>query len=653
MLARHEGVHRVSTPFHEELRLELSLTSGGQAFTIPGGQVKHVSARMGAHGFSASVTFWTTMEKKDAPLFVAFQKPDLLQVRLSVAEDKPHHEPAPEPLVLQGLVRSRRLLAETHGSAQDTGYFFRRYTVEFADAAQVLWRQHRPTELHTELSMAELLEAHKASLQLTLDWATLKRKQPLLCLALGSDAPGVSFYDFVLWFTDTRRGVFSYDARKNAYLLSDSKPSSGQPAALDAEEVERVRVVLPAPIRHGARVLNAVAQGPTTTPLEHAQAVAGVSHDVLLRTPLKAEAEQREKLEKGRLQVRQRQLRLSFKDFPPVDVSPGALVRLKGPHWPPNLTGLDEDQRVLELELEAHAEQEGMHDEQNTPSTDYQVRLGVVLESASEPVVTLPDYRAPRYPIHVEALVHSPGGEPEDRRYLITEDEKTSIHHFRMTVPLWNKTVNVLAEPIHFPGQFFFPPYKNTRVLVALHHEHAEFTRFLDWKEGVRPPQTGQGDQILLGQNKKSQTALTHDFQDDKPVWRMLRTSGGDTQVVRMGEGHLFIQVKETEATVAPTPTYDVSPQVQTAKADLSASVGESIGQTSTAYQGAMGATRAKMKSAQAEVKTTLGGARAEVGAKVAEAKGELKGAAARLEQGTGELAASAAAARATLEKLR
>jgi hypothetical protein len=221
-----------------------------------------------------------------------------------------------------------------------------------------------------------------------------------------------------------------------------------------------------------------------------------------------------------------------------------------------------------------------------------------------------------------------------------------------MTVPLWNKTVSVPAEPIHFPGQFFFPPYKNTRVLVELHYDRADLIRFIDWKEGVRTPQDGQGDQILLGQNKKSQTAFTHDFQDEKPVWRMFRTSAGDTQVIRMAEGNLFIQVKEKEEVGAPTPTYDVSPQVDAAKADLSASVGGAIGETSATYQGAMTAVRAKMKSAQAEVKASLGGARAEVGAKVGEAKSGLQGATSRLSKGIGKVTGAAQAAKAALKKL-
>jgi hypothetical protein len=218
---------------------------------------------------------------------------------------------------------------------------------------------------------------------------------------------------------------------------------------------------------------------------------------------------------------------------------------------------------------------------------------------------------------------------------------------------MWNKTVSVPAEPMFFSGHFFFPPYKNTRVLVGLYLDRAEFRRFIDWKEGVRTPQDGQGDQVLLGKNKTSQTGLTHDFQDDKPVWRMHRTSGGDTQVIRMGEGHLFIQVKETPAGGPPTPTYDVTPQVEAAKGDLSAAVGGAIGEASASYQGAMAAVRAKIKAAQAEAKAALSGARAELGAKVAEAKSGIQGASSKLKQGAGKLEGAAAEARAALEKLR
>ncbi|HEY8207018.1 MAG TPA: hypothetical protein VIG99_06045 [Myxococcaceae bacterium] len=639
--------------FQEELQIELTLTLGGQSFSIPGGQVKHVSAHLASHGFTGQVTFWTSLEKVDAPLFIAFQKPDLAQVKLSLTAVDPELESPPPPLVVQGLVRTRRVLADPHGTGAGGGLVFRRYTVDFADPAQVLWRQHRPIELYTNTSMEDVLEAHKASLSLSCDWPALQQKQPLLCLALGADTPGVSFYDFVLWYVDTHGGVWSYDSPKNQYLLAESKPSSGEAAPLGALRVHEVNVQLPPLIRHGTRVLNALANGPTTTALAQPQAAAGVSHDVLLRTPITSEVEAREKLEESRLQPRQRQIDVSFKRFPTMDVFPGALLRLDGPLWPSGLTGLGEDQRVLKLDLEAHAEGEGQHDEQQTTSAPYQVSLRVLAEPSSEPVVALPHYRPPRYPIHVEGLVESPGGQPPDRTYLIVDDSQTSLSYFRMKVPLWNQTVSVSAEPIHFPGQFFFPPYKNTRVLLALHFDRAELLRFIDWKDGVRSAQDGQGDQVLLGKNKTSQTALTHDFQDDKPVWRLHRTSGGDTQLVRMSEGNLFLEVKDSQAGMALTPTYDVSPQVEAAKSDLSTAVGGAVAQTGAAAQGAVAAVTGTIKGATAEMTGALGKARGELGAEVTSAKGALKGAAARLAKGVNAVTSAGEEVKAAFQKLR
>jgi len=639
--------------FREELQIELTLTLGGQSFSIPGGQVKHVSVHLASHGFTGQVTFWTSLEKVDAPLFAAFQRPDLAQVKLSLKAVDPSLDPPPPPLVVQGLVRTRRILADPHGTAGGSRLVFRRYTVDFADPAQVLWRQHRPIELYTDTSMEDVLAAHKASLSLSCDWPALRQKQPLLCLALGADAPGVSFYDFVLWYVDTHGGVWSYDGPRNQYLLAESKPSPGEAAPLSALRVHEVNVRLPPLIRHGTRVLNGLANGHTTTPLAQPQAAAGVSHDVLLRTPITSEVQAREKLEEARLQVRQRQLEVSFQRLPAVDVFPGSLLRLDGPLWPSGMTGLGEDQRVLDLTFEVHAEGEGQHDEQQTTSAPYQVALVVLTEPSPEPVVTLPPYRAPRYPIRVEGLVESPGGQPPDRTYLIVEDSQTSLAYFRMKVPLWNQTVSVSAEPMHVPGHFFFPPYKSTRVLLALHFDRAELLRFIDWKDGVRTAQDGQGDQALLGKNKTSQTALTHDFQDDKPVWRMHRTSGGDTQLVRMSEGNLFLEVKDSQAGLAPTPTYDVSPQVEAAKSDLSAAVGGAVAQTGAACQGAVAAVSGKIKSATGEMKGAVAKARGELGAEVTSAKGALAGAASRLSKGVNALASAGEEAKAAFQKLR
>jgi hypothetical protein len=640
--------------FQERLKLELTLTLGGQSFTIPGGQIKHFAVRLSSHGFTASVTFWTSLEADDASLFTAFQKPDLLKVKLAISGVYDLPDSPPDPLVVQGLARARALGGTAHGSIEGTDRSFRRYTIEFADAAQVLWRQHRPTVLYTNKAMSDVLTGFKAdAIQLNYDWDVLTPQQPLLCLGVGEDDAAASFYDFVCWYVDSRGGAWTYDSQQNEYTFSDSKPASGQAASLGRAQVSRVEVLLPPVIRHSVRVLNSFAESPTTNAVDQSQAVTGVQHDVLLRTPIATDAEQQKAVEETRLRVRQQQLRLVFRQFPTVVVHPGALLKLeKGGLWNPALKSAGDDYRVIELSLAGSAlkssPQAGLQD----ANAGYQVELDARLEQKSDPVPNLPAYRPPAYPIYVEGKMHSPGGEATDRIYMSLEDEKNSVFTYRITVPLWNQTVSAPAEPIHFPGEFYFPPYKNSRVLLALYFDRADIHRFLDWGETVRTPQDGQGDQLLLGKSKTSQTALTHDYQDSKPVWQLARVSANDTETVRMSEGALLLQTKEVQGTPATTPTYDVTPQVETSKGDLSAGVTGAVGQATAAYRSSSAAVNSKISSATSETAAALDKAEGEVSSQVASARSTLQGALDGLSGRTAALSSAATDAKATLNGL-
>ncbi|MCY1022794.1 hypothetical protein [Pyxidicoccus sp. MSG2] len=640
--------------FQERLALDLSLSIGGQTFTVPGGQVESCSVHLTLHGFTASVTFWTGLEKDDAALFTAFSTPDLLKVRLAISGGYPVPASPPEPLVVQGLARTRRLEARTHGTVEGTAVRFRRYTVDFEDAARVVWRQHRPTELHTQMSLADLLTAHTAgAVTLECDWDVLDEKRPLVCLALGEDAPGTSFHDFVLWLAHTYGGAWTYDSARDGYTLSGRKPRVGTVARLGADRVERCEVLFPPVPRHAARVLNGSALQGASLDVDSQQAATGIRHDFLVRTPIAAEAEQRQSLEAVRLRVPQRQVRLTFRHFPTVAVHPGAGLRLEGTGWSKGAVGTGEDLRAVELSLEARSLHSGPHDGLQVSHAGYTVELSARLERASDTSVELPPFRRPRYPLHVEGKVHSPAGGETDRTWLLSEDTKTSVLAWQVTVPLWNKTVRVPAEPGAFPGEFYFPPYKHERVLVALHFDRAELHRHLDWAEGARLPQDGQGDGMLLGKSATSQTSLIHDYQDGKPVWNMHRVSGSDTGTVRMAEGVLLLQTKEDPGAGSTESTYDVSPQVESARADLSAGVTGAMGEMTATYRVASGGAQAKLDGATTETTAALEAAQAAVSAKVSEARAELNGALAGLSGRTAPLSGAAAEVRAALERLK
>jgi len=54
-----------------------------------------------------------------------------------------------------------------------------------------------------------------------------------------------------------------------------------------------------------------------------------------------------------------------------------------------------------------------------------------------------------------------------------------------------------------------------------------------------------QGNHMLLGKSAKSQTSLRYVYVDDKPVLEMKRTSGKDTEMIKMVEGNLILETKE------------------------------------------------------------------------------------------------------------
>ncbi|NTX03937.1 hypothetical protein [Myxococcus sp. CA040A] len=641
--------------FQERLALSLTLTQGGQTFVIPGGQVEAFSVQLLPHGFTASVRFWTGLEKDDAALFTAFSTQDLLDVKLSIIKGGyPVPKTPPEPLTLHGLARARGMEARTHGPVEGAPVRFRRYTVEFEDAARVLWRQHRPTELRTDTTLAALLTEHTAgAFALDCDWDVLDEKRPLICLALGEDAPGVGFHDFVAWLAASRGGVWTYDSVKDRYALLGRKAPVGTAAPLSREKVERVEVVMPAVPRHAARVLNVSALKPSTLDVPATVGVVGLHQDHLVRTPIVSQVEQRQTLEVSRLRVPQRRMRLTFRHYPTVAVNPGAGIRLEGVLWGSAAVGMGEDLRSVELKLEARTLNEGPHAGLQMQDAGFTVEMSLLVERTTDTTVTLPVHRAPRYPIHVEGKVLSPGGGEKDRIYLLSEDKKTSVLTWRVTVPLWNKAVSVPAEPGFFPGHFYFPPYKNARVLVALHFDRAELHRHLDWADAARLPQAGQGDGILLGKNDTSQTSIVHDYQDMKPVWHLRRVSGPDTETVRMAEGVMMFRTKEEPGAAAAESTYDVSPQVETARADLTAGVSGAMGETTAAYKTAAGASQAKLDGATAETQAKLEGAQAAVNAKVAETRAALNGALSGLNGSTAPLDGAAAEARVALERLK
>ena len=99
--------------------------------------------------------------------------------------------------------------------------------------------------------------------------------------------------------------------------------------------------------------------------------------------------------------------------------------------------------------------------------------------------------------------------------------------------------------PGQFPGHFYFPAYKDERVLLALDHDRAWIKRFLDWRPGARLPAEGQGNHLLLGKKDGDQTSIRHLYESAKPVLAIERTMAKDTQLIEVKEGTILIRTEE------------------------------------------------------------------------------------------------------------
>ncbi len=545
--------------FSERLEPSLTLTIGSKAHHIVPGHIRAFELNLHSWGLEGWVEFLVADNQsvggqQTDELLADFLKPDLCKVSLelkSINSDAPSSVTI-TPLKVQGLV-SDKTLTELPVSTSKPGssVIFRRYGVRFVDAARLLWSQHFPCVLYTQKTLKDVIEAHKGEhLTLAYDWsAEAEATRPQLFVGLPVER-GVSFYDFVLWFVSTRGGVFSYEHATGQYKLAAAKDASGQPLTLRAEEVSAAELLFPEVIRHQVTVLNSWAEGPTTEDVQQDQAVTGIRHDVLLRTPISDEAQARKTLEQARLFTRGLELELTWCRFPLGALMPGALVKLPShASWATSGIPVSDTFRVRHLLLRGEAEQASPDAERDAPNAEYSLSLSMRLERKDEKWVELPEFAPPRYPSLVEGFIVSEVGEDKDETWQAYTDSKTSQDSYRVKIPLWeDQIITVPFEPNLLPGHFYFPAFKGERVLVALELEHSRLERFLDWRAGARLPADAQGVHLLVGKTTKSNTSMKHYYEDGKPVFLLHRLNEKDTAKLHIREGGLVLEVKEEKS---------------------------------------------------------------------------------------------------------
>lgn len=637
--------------FREQLKLDLSLAAGSATSKVGCGDIERFRLSLHAWGFEAEVTFSTWPERQEDPAFAALSAPGLVSARLEVSSARPP-TPAPDPLVAAGIVTHTSVVEHPLEGLSGRPLRRREITIHFADAAQVLWSQHFPCELVADISLGKVIDRQIVEgIELTQSWSRLAEEHPLVCLGLGDDPSGASFYDFIVWYAAAHGGSFSFDAQESSYALSAMKPKAGTPGKLPALDVGEVRVVAPPRARHEVRILDGQAVAPTKTTVANDDLVTGLRRDVLVLPPTLLALEAVEAAETARLAAEgpSPHLELELARYPAVSLSPWARVATPATAgWSAKSWAANRSLRVFDYALEGHAPATP-GDESGLPERVFELRGRALLESDTDPAQRLPGCRTPSFPIFAEAKVVAAGGEEEDRRWQVLESDPAGGQVYTLDVKLWNAKIVVPFQPDQQTGQLFFPAYKQSTVLAELWLHSARLARHLDWGPGVRFTQDSQGDHILLGFSETSETSIGHEYVDGAPEMVVRRFDKGDLQTIALREGVTTIQVKEEEFSGSTTETFDVSLQVELARGELNGAIGGGMSEVSGQFGAAASGVSGAIGGASTEVQGELQSTSSEVGGKIDEAKAELAQLRSSLSEGSAPVSSAASAASAEL----
>jgi hypothetical protein len=456
------------------------------------------------------------------------------------------------PLILSGLATTRGFSEQTMSTLlKSQAYMFHRhYHLEFADPAQVLWKQHFPCDLLTDTTLKALIIAHKSEkIDLLFDWTdVLDKIHPVLTLSLGAPGSQSSFYDYLIWLVDTNNGVFSYNFATNKYSLSKAKIQTGTAQSLKPLDVSSFSVEFPEVLRHQPKVLNAYSESPLNTAITSVPMVSPIRHDYIQRYPIAADMTARVTLETARLKQHLHEVWVNYSSFQMKTTPPGMLVNFKGSSaWNASLFVHANTYQVREWRLVAHSVYQELTLDLNNTHSRYSMKHSLKLDHKIELNVALPCYIPPVYPFFVEGKVLSEQGGDADVTYQFYTDKYTSINYYQINIPLWaDKKVRAAYQSNMDTGQFYFPPYKKARVLVGLGFDSAVISQFLDWGSGTALPLDSQGNQLVMGKSTTSQNIIKHTYVDSKPDLQIQRTENKDTELLQFSDGYILLQTLQT-----------------------------------------------------------------------------------------------------------
>lgn len=540
----------------ECLALTLTLTINGQQYQIPGANVKVCELSAFRYGFNGKLEFYLPNDQRPDALLSAFVGAELISIDLSIKPVLNLPSPAPQAFQVKALVSEKALHEQAYRELKGAPVLYRYYRMVFCDPAQFIWQQHYPSELYVDTTMASVIKAQVFSpITLDIDFPPADTTLPLVCLALGnadhisSQQTGqhnqASFYDFLLTYVSDNNGYFTYDYTKHSYQISAEEPSLKQSKAYFPHDIARIQHYWPPIKRSVTHLLNATADNQQNIAVPEDLAIDGLKYDLIMRHTLDAQFEQHKGRLTTRIQTNGPFLHVHFTQWPLHNCWPECEIQLE-----PEVDGQDflhsnRSYRCHSLFVSLVALEPQPEQDIDLEFTRYQLNYHAGAHPTDKPQPHIPQPMMCCYPLYAEGIVVSEQGEAPEKTYDVPANQDNGQFEYKIHIPLWDQIIKVVLEPDYLNSHFYFPFYRNTKLLIAFDLYRAHIVKVLSWGDGVALPMATQGNHILFGKTNTDQTSLSHIYQDGKPVLAIKRNKQNDTELLQMEEGSIVLQTWE------------------------------------------------------------------------------------------------------------
>ena len=480
--------------------------------------------------------------------------PEMVGMPVLYEEGLPPMPPlVPIEMVINAVITERTIIEHTSFNAEDIIVSIREYTIEFCDPAQALWRRHFPLALYTQKSLKQVINANtNPIITVSAHGPQLSVAQEMIFLPLHPDNPSrerASFYDWLMWRLDEIQHEWQYDYSQNIYKIVP-QPKRPEPFEIFAADIAEIITHRVEGRFYTESLMNDYTPAKANRPILNLDAVKGLRQDRLFHTQVPDLFDAEYLKRQGDFSQPHPAFILLFKRFPSRPFPPGVGVdfKLDPIDFPDHRFLIPPDaktaNRVARLCVELKTKETDVLPRFKGYSEGiFRCAVAAELQSGKDKDPRLPRYIEPRYPLDIEGMVHTDIGQPGEQIWQTYTDPTTAVVTLEVAIPLFKyQRVKVPFEPISQPGHFFFPPYRNERVLLSLYYDRAEVKRFLNWRIGAEMPMQTQGNHLKMGRDLLNGASLQLTYAGDIPTFTITRQRYSSIQTILMYQSGIRLE---------------------------------------------------------------------------------------------------------------